>query len=64
MYGIQTKMQLLEDVETFENDVNMYGIQTRFGERTERERFENDVNMYGIQTDPDNVKHERCLRMM
>ena len=48
----------------FENDVNMYGIQTRFGERTERERFENDVNMYGIQTDPDNVKHERCLRMM
>ena len=42
----------------------MYGIQTRFGERTERERFENDVNMYGIQTDPDNVKHERCLRMM
>ena len=46
--------QRVEDVETmrsFENDVNMYGIQTVQSINFIQQQFENDVNMYGIQTE-------------
>ena len=30
MYGIQTVLRVVKELELFENDVKMYGIQTKF----------------------------------
>ena len=50
MYGIQTKRQVDQVCDLFENDVKMYGIQTVSILGTVDTLFENDVKMYGIQT--------------
>ena len=50
MYGTQTVIFGYDEIQKFENDVEMYGTQTSIKSSICGFLFENDVEMYGTQT--------------